>query len=261
MCFGARNGLFRTRPRPWGTAPWTGAFLLGQTVVLLPAMLSGSFLELKLATEATLQLLFLLAGFTALMFGYIARMLEQREAAEDSATDPPAMCTVARRPPPRHWRWRPPVAHGCVLGARSSSPVPMGGTAVLRLERPQVHPQGGTLARDEQAEVDSYVHRRRRRGAGHLDGHRRDRVSGTRDGGRNRRSDVTDRGTNRLLGPHASSRTSPLLAQVEPQPAQSPTSDDVISCVADHMVKVNKDDRGNRGRIGPVLRQQEGGDR
>ncbi|MCY4506670.1 MAG: hypothetical protein OXG35_06880 [Acidobacteria bacterium] len=84
VAFGARNGLFRTRPRPWGPAPLTGAFLVGQTVVLVPAMLSGVFLELSPATEATLQLLFLLAGFAALMFGYIARMLEQFEAAESA---------------------------------------------------------------------------------------------------------------------------------------------------------------------------------
>ncbi len=62
----------------------TGAFLVGQTVVLVPAMLSGVFLELSPATEATLQLLFLLAGFAALMFGYIARMLEPLEAAESA---------------------------------------------------------------------------------------------------------------------------------------------------------------------------------
>ena len=88
-----------------------GAFLVGQTVVLVPAMFSGVFLELDRATEATLQLLFLLAGFAALMFGYIGRMLEQFEAAEDAGEGPhaasrrrvPARVTAARRGtgPPR----------------------------------------------------------------------------------------------------------------------------------------------------------------
>lgn len=48
-------------------------------------MLSGVFPELNPASEATLQLLFLLAGFAALMFGCIGRMLKPPHAAEDGA--------------------------------------------------------------------------------------------------------------------------------------------------------------------------------
>ena len=98
VSFGVRNGLFRARPRPWGPAPWMGAFLIGQTVVLVPATLSGVFLELSLATEATFQLLFLLAGFAAMIFGYICRMQEQCEAAEDAGEGP--LCSVES--PDRH---------------------------------------------------------------------------------------------------------------------------------------------------------------
>ena len=90
VSFGARNGLFRTRRRPWGPAPWMGAFLVGQTVLLAPAILSGVFLELSPATEATLQLLFLLVGLAALMFGYICRVQEQFGAAEDAGEGPRA---------------------------------------------------------------------------------------------------------------------------------------------------------------------------
>ena len=37
------------------------------------------------ATEATVQLLLSLSGLTALMFGYIVRMLEPLDAAEDAS--------------------------------------------------------------------------------------------------------------------------------------------------------------------------------
>ena len=88
LSFGARNGLFRVRSRPWAPAPWIGAFLVGLTVWLVPAGNLSPFLELNFATEVALELSFGLTGFAALMFGYITRMLEEFAAAED-ANDPP----------------------------------------------------------------------------------------------------------------------------------------------------------------------------
>ena len=85
LSFGARNRLFRVRSRPWAPAPWIGAFVVGLTVVLVPAANLSPFLELNLATEAALELLFGLTGFAALMFGYITRMLEELAAAEDTS--------------------------------------------------------------------------------------------------------------------------------------------------------------------------------
>lgn len=85
LSFGARNGLFRVRSRPWVPAPWIGAFLVGLTVVLVPAANLSPFLEMNFATEAALELLFGLTGFAALMFGYITRMLEELAAAEDTS--------------------------------------------------------------------------------------------------------------------------------------------------------------------------------
>jgi len=49
----------------------------------LPAFTLGAFLELNWATKATIQLLLLLSAVTALMFGYIVRMLEPLDSAED----------------------------------------------------------------------------------------------------------------------------------------------------------------------------------
>ncbi len=84
VSFGLRNGLFRARPRPWGAVPWAGAWWVGYCVATLPALMLSAFLELNWATRATIQLLLLLSGLAALMFGYIGRMLEQFEAAEDA---------------------------------------------------------------------------------------------------------------------------------------------------------------------------------
>ena len=83
--FGARNGLFRVRPRPWGPVPWAGAWFIGLFVAMLPAYTVTAFLELNWAAKATIQLLLLLSGLSALMFGYIVRMLERLAAAEDAS--------------------------------------------------------------------------------------------------------------------------------------------------------------------------------
>lgn len=83
VSFAARNGLFRTQPRPWGPVPWTGAWFVGHFVATFPALTVSAFLELNWATRATIQLLLLLSGLTALMFGYIVRMLEPLDTAED----------------------------------------------------------------------------------------------------------------------------------------------------------------------------------
>ena len=82
--FGARNGLFRARRRPWGPVPWAGAWFVGYLVATVPAFTVTAFLDLNWATKATIQLLLLLSGLTALMFGYIVRMLEPLDAAEDA---------------------------------------------------------------------------------------------------------------------------------------------------------------------------------
>ena len=84
VSFGLRNGLFRARPRPWGPVPWAGAWWVGYFVATLPAVTLSAFLELSWETRATIQLLLFLSGLAALMFGYIGRMLEQSEAAEDA---------------------------------------------------------------------------------------------------------------------------------------------------------------------------------
>lgn len=83
VSFGARNGLFRPRPRPWGPGPWAGAMFVGHFVATFPALTLSVFLELSWAIKATIQLLLLLSGLAALMFGYIARMLEPLDIAED----------------------------------------------------------------------------------------------------------------------------------------------------------------------------------
>ena len=87
--FGARNGLFRVRPRPWRPVPWAGAWFIGLFVTMLPAYTVTAFLELNWAAKATIQLLLLLSGLSALMFGYIMRMLEQVDVAEDAGDEPP----------------------------------------------------------------------------------------------------------------------------------------------------------------------------
>ena len=81
-----------------GPAPWTGAFLVGQTVAFLPAMLSA-VPRVEPGDQATLQLLFLLAGFAALKFGYVVRMLEQFEAAEDAGEGPRRSVALPDRHP------------------------------------------------------------------------------------------------------------------------------------------------------------------
>ena len=89
VSFAARNGLFRMRPRPWGPVPWAGAWFVGYLVATLPALTLGAFLELNWATKATIQLMLLLSGLTGLMFGYIVRMLERLDTAEEpSGTSP-----------------------------------------------------------------------------------------------------------------------------------------------------------------------------
>ena len=82
---GARNGLFRVRPRPWGPVPWAGAWFIGLFVATFAAYTVTAFLELNWAAKATIQLLLLLSGLSALMFGYIVRMLERFDAAEDAS--------------------------------------------------------------------------------------------------------------------------------------------------------------------------------
>ena len=87
--FAARNRLFSARrPYPWGPAPWAGAWFVGYFVAMLPGLTLGALLELNWATEAAIQLLFLLSGLAALMFGYIVRMLEPLDTAEDASTPP-----------------------------------------------------------------------------------------------------------------------------------------------------------------------------
>ena len=86
--FAARNGLFRTRPYPWGSVSWTGAWFVGYFVAMLPAFTLSAFLELSWATKVTVQLLLFLSGLAALMFGYIMRMLEQVDVAEDAGDEP-----------------------------------------------------------------------------------------------------------------------------------------------------------------------------
>lgn len=81
----ARNGLFSTRPRPWGCVPWAGARFVGYFVATLPAVTLSAFLELNWATKLTVQLVLLLSGLAALMFGYIVRMLERLDPAEDAS--------------------------------------------------------------------------------------------------------------------------------------------------------------------------------
>ena len=93
VSFGARNGLFRMRPPPWGPAPWTGAWFVGYFVATLPAFTVTGFLELNWVTRVTIQLLLFLSGYSALMFGYITRMLEQRDAAADASDTPPSSAT------------------------------------------------------------------------------------------------------------------------------------------------------------------------
>ena len=85
VSFSVRNGMFRARRRPGSPAPWVGAFLVGQVIVLVPFFqLDDNIPEvLNWATEAALELLFLLTGFAALAFGYITRMLEQLDSADD----------------------------------------------------------------------------------------------------------------------------------------------------------------------------------
>ena len=61
------------------------AWFVGYLVATLPALTLGMFLELNWATRATIQLLLLLSGLTALMFGDIVRMLEPLDAAEDGS--------------------------------------------------------------------------------------------------------------------------------------------------------------------------------
>ena len=85
VSFAARNGLFRTRPRPWGPVPWVGAWFVGYFVAMLPAFTLGAFLELNWGTEAAIKLLLLLSGLSALMFGYIVRMLEPLDTSEDAS--------------------------------------------------------------------------------------------------------------------------------------------------------------------------------
>lgn len=85
VSFGARNGLFRRRRRPWGPVPWAAAWFVGYFVAMLPAVTLSAFLDLNWATKATIRLLLLLSGLTALMFGYIVRMLEPLDAAEDAS--------------------------------------------------------------------------------------------------------------------------------------------------------------------------------
>ena len=85
VSFGARNGLFRTRPHPWGPVPWAGAMFVGYFVAMLPAFTLSAFFELNWTTRATVQLLLSLSGLTALMFGYIVRMLEPLDAADDAS--------------------------------------------------------------------------------------------------------------------------------------------------------------------------------
>jgi hypothetical protein len=58
---------------------------VGYFVAMLPAFTLSVFLELNWATKATVQLLLSLSGLTALMFGYIVRMLEPLDAAEDAS--------------------------------------------------------------------------------------------------------------------------------------------------------------------------------
>ena len=77
--------MFRVRPRPWGPVPWAGALFVGRFVATLPAFTVTAFLELNWAAKATIQLLLLLSGLGALMFGYIVRMLERLDAAEDAS--------------------------------------------------------------------------------------------------------------------------------------------------------------------------------
>lgn len=58
---------------------------VGHFVATFPALILSAFLELSWAIKATIQLLLLLSGLAALMFGYIARMLEPLDAAEDAS--------------------------------------------------------------------------------------------------------------------------------------------------------------------------------
>ena len=88
--FGVRNRMFRVRPRPWEPAPWMGAFLVGQTVVLVPAFLASQFIELNWASKAALDLLFMLTGLAAAAFGYIVRMMEQLDMNDHPRDDPVA---------------------------------------------------------------------------------------------------------------------------------------------------------------------------
>ena len=88
VSFGLRNGLFRARPRPWGPVPWAGAWWVGYFVATLPAVTVSAFLELSWETRSTIRLLLFLSGLAALMFGYIGRILEQSEAAEDAGEGP-----------------------------------------------------------------------------------------------------------------------------------------------------------------------------
>ncbi len=66
-------------------AHWVGAMFVGHFVATFPALTLSAFLELSWAIKATIQLLLLLSGLAALMFGYIARMLEPLDAAEDAS--------------------------------------------------------------------------------------------------------------------------------------------------------------------------------
>ena len=93
VSFAARNELFRTRPRPWGPVPWSGAWFVGYFVATLPAFTVTAFLELNWATRVTIQLLLFLSGYAALMFGYIMRMLEQGDAAADAGDTPASSAT------------------------------------------------------------------------------------------------------------------------------------------------------------------------
>ena len=102
VSFGARNGLFRTRRRPWGPVPWAAAWSVGYFAAMLPAVTLSALLELNWATKATIQLLLLLSGLTSLMFGYIVRMLEPLAAAED--TSDASLSSATSQPADQHSR-------------------------------------------------------------------------------------------------------------------------------------------------------------
>lgn len=59
--------------------------LVGQAIVLVPFVQLDDNIPgvLNWATEAALEWLFLLTGFAAFAFGYITRMLDQLDSADD----------------------------------------------------------------------------------------------------------------------------------------------------------------------------------